>query len=241
MNARDRIIVALDVPSAEEAVTLVGLLKDRVGGFKVGLELFHAEGPAIFTKIHEAGIARIFYDAKLHDIPNTVARTCRILTSFGVWMANVHAAGGVAMMKAAVDAAQESARRLGVSPPKIVAVTLLTSIGALELAEELRVDCSVTDYVVYLARSAKRAGCDGVVCSPHEVPVVRWACGPEFLVVTPGVRPTWAEAGDQKRVMTPAEAVKAGSDYVVVGRPITAAPNPAEAADRIAQEITVGE
>jgi len=237
VNPSDRLIVALDVADLAAAADLVRKLSDRVRTFKVGLELFHVAGPSVFTALRDAGAERVFYDAKLHDIPNTVARTCRTIARYGIFMTNVHAAGGTDMMRAAVQASSEAAQAAGLAAPLIVAVTLLTSLTPLQLAVEMRVDCSAVDYVTYLARFAKQSGCHGVVCSPQEIEAVRWAAGPDFLIVTPGVRPSWADAGDQKRIATPAEAVKLGSDFIVVGRPITAAPDPASAAARIIEEI----
>lgn len=237
MAPSDRLIVALDVPDLAAAADLVRKLSGRVRIFKVGLELFHAAGPAVFAALRDAGAERIFYDAKLHDIPNTVARTCRTIAHCGVFMTNVHAAGGTEMMQAAVKASKEAAQEAGLPAPLILAVTLLTSLTPLQLAVEMRVDCSAVDYVTYLTRFAQQSGCHGVVCSPQEIEAVRWAAGPDFLIVTPGVRPSWAEAGDQKRITTPAQAVKLGADYIVVGRPITAAPDPAAAAARIVEEI----
>jgi len=237
MKASERVIVALDVPSAAEAVRLAAVLRDHVGAVKVGLELIHAAGFGIFDWLCEAGAERVFYDCKLHDIPNTVAGAARAIGGHGVWMMNMHASGGSRMMRAAVTGAREGALARGVERPLVLAVTLLTSLTPLELALELRVDSSTVDYVRQLAVLAQESGCDGVVCSPQEIETVRWACGPDFLIVTPGVRPAWAETGDQRRVMTPADAVRAGADYLVVGRPITAADDPVSAAQRIADEI----
>jgi orotidine-5'-phosphate decarboxylase len=204
---------------------------------KVGLELIHAAGFGVIDRLREAGCDRIFYDCKLHDIPTTVAGAVRSIVGLGVWMLNVHASGGTRMMVAAVQAARESADAAGVEAPLVLAVTLLTSLDAGELANELRVDCSSVDYVALLARMARETGCSGVVCSPREVGAVRWACGNDFIVVTPGVRPVWADRGDQRRVATPSEAVACGSDYIVVGRPITGGLDPGERADRIAAEL----
>ena len=235
--AKDKIILALDVDSEEKALCLVRELKDEVGAFKVGLELFNTTGPEIFRSLEKAGAGRVFYDCKLHDIPNTVAGASRAVARMGVWMFNVHTTGGSAMMKAAAEAARETASKLGVVAPKVIGVTVLTSIDEATLRGELMVGQDVKAQVVHLARLAKSAGLDGVVASPQEIEAIRDACGPDFLIVTPGVRPAGAELGDQKRVMTPGEAVRRGADYVVIGRPITAADDPIAAARAISAEI----
>ena len=235
--SKQKIILPLDVNSADKAIELVKQLKDDVGAFKVGLELVNAAGLGIFDKITQAGADRIFYDCKFHDIPNTVAGASRGAAKLGIWMFNVHCSGGFAMMKAAKDAAIEQSEKLGVSCPLVIGVTVLTSIDQTVLNDEMRVPGSVADQVVNLAKLAKQAGLDGVVASPHEIELIRAACGPDFLIVTPGVRPTGAEIGDQKRVMTPSEAVKRGADYLVIGRPIIKADDPKAAAQTIAAEI----
>lgn len=237
MAARDKIIVALDVSSAEAAAELAAKLRGYVGAFKVGLELFNAAGPDVFERLRDAGVERIFYDAKFNDIPNTVARAVRAAAGHGLWMLNVHAFGGSAMMRAAADAARESAAEAGVEPPKVIGVTVLTSIDETALEVELGVRDPMGCQVVRLARLAQESGLDGVVASPMETGVLRLACGEDFLIVTPGVRPALASLGDQKRVMTPAEAVKAGADYLVIGRPITGASDPVAAVEAIAAEM----
>lgn len=237
MHARERIIVALDTPDADSAVQIATAVRGRVGAVKVGLELINAAGFGIFGRLRDAGCERVFYDCKLHDIPNTVAGAVRSIVGRGVWMLNVHASGGSRMMASAAKAAREAADARGVEAPVVLAVTLLTSLDARELAVELRVDCSSVDYVTHLARAAQDAGCAGAVCSPHEVGAVRWACGDDFVIVTPGVRPAWADTGDQRRIATPSEAVASGSDFIVVGRPITAGEDPGANADRIAAEL----
>ena len=237
MSNKDKIIVALDVDTPEKAVELVRELKDDVGAFKVGLELINSAGLSIFDSIKAAGAGRIFYDCKFHDIPNTVAGASRAAAGMGVWMFNVHCCGGFAMMKAAKDAAVEVAEKTGIQRPLVIGVTVLTSIDAAQLNDELRVPGAVADQVVHFAALAKKAGLDGVVASPHEIELIRSACGNDFLIVTPGVRPAGGDVGDQKRVMTPSQAVANGADYLVIGRPITKAANPAEAAKAIAAEI----
>lgn len=234
---RDKLIVALDVPTLEAGVNFVRQLSGVVRWFKVGLELFTSEGPRAFREVFDAGATRIFFDSKFHDIPNTVAGAARVAARHGVTMFNVHATGGVEMMRAALEAA---AQATGANRPKVIGVTMLTSIDQQTMNRELCIGGTVEAQVIHLARLAQQAGLDGVVCSPHEIAAVRAACGEGFLIVTPGVRPTWAASGDQRRVMTPAEAVAAGADYIVVGRPITHALNVIEAAERVLAELTEG-
>ena len=238
MEARDRIICALDVDNAYRALHLVEKLQEHVGVFKVGLELVTATGVQIFAKLREAGARRLFFDAKLHDIPNTVTGAMRGVVGLGAWCVTVHATGGRAMLSAAVQAAQSEAEAAGVPRPKVLAVTVLTSINETMLREELCVDLPVAEYVGKLAKMAREAGCDGVIASPHEIAVVRAAVPANgFLVVTPGVRPLGAEQGDQARVMTPEQAIRLGASHLVIGRPIVASPDPVEAAREIADEI----
>lgn len=237
MAAKDKIIVALDVSTESEAIDLVHDLKDHVGAFKIGMELFNSAGPKIIEKVRDAGAGRIFYDSKYHDIPNTVAGASRAAARMGVWMFNIHAEGGSAMMRAASDAAHEEADRQGIEPPIIIAVTLLTSIGQDTLSNELAVQMPLSEYVPHLALLAQDSGLDGVVASPHEISAIKAACGGDFLVVTPGVRPSWASANDQKRIMTPGDAVRNGADYLVIGRAITSADDRIGAAKRIIEEL----
>ena len=238
MQAAERIICALDVDSAECALERTRELRGSVGVFKVGLELLNAADGSLLAELRNAGAERIFYDAKLHDIPNTVAGAMRGIAKRGVWCVTVHAAGGSAMLRAAVEAAREAADKYNVLPPKIFAVTLLTSLSADALRDELRVSESAADYVRQMAQMAQAAGCDGVIASPLEIELVRQAI-PErdFLIVTPGIRPAGAEKGDQARAMTPGEAMQRGADYLVIGRPILAAPAPNAAAQAISQEM----
>ncbi|HAH86711.1 MAG TPA: orotidine-5'-phosphate decarboxylase [Armatimonadetes bacterium] len=237
MAAKDKIILALDVSSEREAVELVTELKDCVGAFKIGLELFTSLGPRIIEAVKNAGAERIFFDGKFHDIPNTVAGAARAAARMGVWMMNVHASGGSAMMAAARDAAADEADKLGIPAPVIIAVTVLTSINAETLQHELSVPVLLQNQVSHLAQLAQNAGLDGVVASPHEIAAVKDTCGPEFMVVTPGVRPAWAATNDQKRIMTPGDAVAGGADYIVIGRAITAADDRRLAAEAIIAEI----
>ncbi len=237
MNPSERILVALDVDNLPDAVSLVRRLAGQVGGFKVGLELVNAADADLWARLREAGADRIFYDAKFHDIPSTVAGAIRAAARRGVWMVNVHAWGGVAMLRAAREAAREGADRAGVPAPLLIGVTVLTSIDQATLNEELRVPDAVDKQVTHLARFCQAAGLAGVVASPREVGAVRRACGPDFLTVIPGVRPAGAPSHDQVRTATPGEAVRAGAHYLVVGRVITGAPDPAAAARAVAGEI----
>jgi orotidine-5'-phosphate decarboxylase len=234
-RSRPKLIVALDFPTVREAAAAAETLAGVADMFKVGLELFNAEGPAALRAIGDIG-GPVFYDSKLLDIPNTVAGAAAGLTMARVAMFNVHAAGGAEMMQAAAGAAARTAEGLGISRPLVLGVTVLTSIDE-DTLRQIGVARSVRDQVVALARMARDAGLDGVIASPHEIRDVKETCGEDFLVVTPGIRPAGSERGDQKRVMTPGEAAQAGADYIVVGRPITRAGNPGEAAARIVQEL----
>ncbi len=236
LPARDRIIVALDVQSVTEAQKLLDQLAGRVGYYKVGMELYNALGPSVVEMVAGRG-GKVFLDLKFHDIPNTVARAAEVVTGLGVSIFNIHASGGKEMMSAAAQAAAKRAVELGVSRPMLIAVTVLTSMDERTLREEVGVGRPIEDTVVAWSRLAREAGLDGVVASPREIRAIKLACGPEFLTVTPGVRPAWAAANDQKRVMTPGEAVAMGGDYLVIGRPITAAPDPVEAVERIVAEM----
>lgn len=227
---RNPIFVALDTPSLDHASMLAQSLKPFVGGVKLGLEFFGANGPEGVRAIVSAGIP-VFLDLKLHDIPNTVSGAMKALAPLGAAIINVHASGGAAMMRAAAEAARTGERR-----PKIIAVTVLTSLEDGDLAQ-LGVSGTALDQAVRLATLANESGLDGVVCSPHEIAAVRAACGLGFLIVTPGVRPAGGELGDQKRVMTPKQALRAGADILVIGRPITGAPDPVQAAKDMAAEL----
>jgi orotidine-5'-phosphate decarboxylase len=233
---RDRLIVALDVPTRKEAFHLVKLLDNEVGAYKIGMQLYNSEGPDIVRDIQLLG-GRVFVDLKFHDIPNTVAQTSRVMARRQAFMYTMHAGGGSKMLRTAVESAAEEAAALGVERPLAIGVTVLTSISQSVFEQEMGVKIPIVDHVVALARLAREAGMDGVVCSPQEIAPVRAACGGELLIITPGVRPAWAASDDQARVMTPAEAIQAGASYLVVGRPITKAPDPREAARRIVEEM----
>jgi orotidine-5'-phosphate decarboxylase len=234
-DARSRLFCAIDTSDLVAAVDLARKLKDLVGGIKLGKEFFTANGP---QGVHAMAVTEMpmFLDLKFHDIPHTVARAVAAAVGLGPFMLTVHAAGGAAMMRAAAEAAAAAARRRDVTRPLMVAVTVLTSLGPEDL-EELGVPGPLEDQVRRLAALAREAGLDGVVCSPLEVEMLRGECGPDFKLVVPGIRPSWAAGQDQKRVLTPAEAVARGADYLVIGRPISEAPDPAEAALRIVDEM----
>jgi orotidine-5'-phosphate decarboxylase len=229
-----RIIIALDVQTKEEGFALVSRLKDA-RTFKVGLELFTAEGPALFRKLKSLR-KDIFLDLKLHDIPNTVAGAVRSAFKHGVQMMTIHASGGREMMVRASEAARAAAKAGSGAKPLLLGVTVLTSLKGPDLAE-VGVGPDVTSQVLRLAGLAKAAGMDGVVCSPQEIEVLRKEYGRDLVIVTPGIRPVWAAAQDQKRIMTPAEAVAKGADFLVIGRPVTGAPSPNEAFLKIVEEL----
>ncbi|AFY44489.1 orotidine-5'-phosphate decarboxylase [Nostoc sp. PCC 7107] len=231
----DKIIVALDVPDLESAIALVDKL-ESVSFWKVGLELFTSTGPKIL-EILKSRQKRIFLDLKFHDIPNTVAGACRNAARYGVDLLTIHATSGKDALKAATEAAQVGAAQAGVQPPKLIAITLLTSISARQLAFDLKIPLELPEFALEMALMAKESGLDGAVCSPQEVVQLRQTCGDDFLLVCPGVRPTWAEKGDQMRSLTPSQAILAGADYLVIGRPITAAADPELAWKRISEEL----
>jgi orotidine-5'-phosphate decarboxylase len=231
MQAADRLIVALDVNSRDSALSLVQTLRPRVQRFKVGLELFTACGPALVREILEKG-GQVFLDLKFHDIPNTVARASVSAARLGVGMFTIHLSGGPLMARRAADELEAHCQVYRVPRPKILGVTVLTSLSPADL-EEIGVGRSVEDQVVALAEMGKAAGLDGVVCSPLEARLIREVCGREFLVVTPGIRPEGSEPDDQSRTLTPKVALDAGADFLVVGRPIVKADDPLEAAENI--------
>jgi orotidine-5'-phosphate decarboxylase len=228
--ARQRLIVALDVPTAEAALALADRLADQCQWFKVGLELFIAAGPAIVEKLVSRGHS-VFLDLKLHDIPNTVASAVRTASSLGASMLTIHAAGGPAMLAAARDAANGMA-----APPELLAVTVLTSMDQEQL-KAIGVSATPQDQVALLAKIGLQAGIRGFVCSPEEASALRTLAGPESVLITPGIRPAGADKGDQQRIATPTYAIEQGASYLVVGRPITQAADPALAAEAILLEI----
>jgi orotidine-5'-phosphate decarboxylase len=232
MNSKDRLIVALDVPGATQARQIVQAIGDAATTYKIGKQLFTAEGPQVVRDLVVSG-RKVFLDLKYHDIPNTVAGAVRSAAELGVSMLTVHASGGSKMLKAAVEAASQSSTK---AKPMVLAVTVLTSLSDSDLLE-LGIAGNVLSQVLRLAALARAAGCGGVVASAQEARELRRALGEGFAIVTPGVRPAGASAGDQARVVTPKDAIAAGATYLVVGRPILEAPDPAKAAQQIANEI----
>ena len=234
---KKRIIIALDVETKDQGLALVRELADAQV-FKVGLELFPAEGPPLLKEIQALGKS-VFLDLKLHDIPNTVGEAARIGVRHGAFMITVHASGGREMMAKAAEVARSEAEKRGTLKPLLLGVTVLTSLKAEDLSA-IGMIPDIAAQVLRLAALAKKAGLDGVVCSAQEIEIVRKEVGPGFLIVTPGIRPAWSAAQDQKRIMTPAEAVRKGSDYLVIGRPITQAASPKEAFLKIVEELDAG-
>lgn len=230
LQSAERLIVPLDVASLDDAIALVERLP-QVQFWKVGLELFISAGPAILTLLRERN-KRIFLDLKLHDISNTVAGAVKSAITHDVELLTVHTTGGCAALKAAAAAVAASA-----SPLTLLGVTVLTSLDSRAIAFELKIPLELPEYVLHLALLAQDSGLPGVVCSPHEAAEIRRVCGPDFTLVCPGVRPAWAAAQDQRRVMTPAEAIAAGADYLVIGRPITQADDPPAAWEKICAEL----
>lgn len=235
LKPSERILCALDTTNVDEAATLAGELSPHVGGVKLGLEFFGANGPNGFLKVAKTN-GNIFLDLKLHDIPNTVAKTIHALMPLHPKIMTIHTAGGPAMMQAAAEAATLAAKNEGCDRPIIVGVTILTSLDNEDI-EAIGFQNKVSMQVVKLARLAKESGLDGVVCSPLEIKLIKESCGADFKLVVPGIRPAGCDTGDQKRVMTPEEAVNLGADYLVIGRPITKSDNPALSAQLIANEI----
>jgi len=236
-DPRSRLLVALDVESGARALELAEHLRDTAGGFKIGSRLFTLEGPSLVRSLADSGV-RVFLDLKFHDIPNTVAQAVESAVVTGAWMVNVHASGGAAMMEGARRAAVETAARRGAKPPLVIGVTVLTSMDAATLAA-VGVQRPLERQVVALAQLTRQAGLDGVVASALETEAIRAACGPQFVIVTPGIRGASAggEKNDQSRTLGPAAAVKAGATYIVVGRPIIAARDPRAAAEAIVEEL----
>jgi orotidine-5'-phosphate decarboxylase len=235
-DPKHQLIIALDYADLAPALEMARLVGPRVGMLKIGLELLNSAGPNAVATLRELG-ARVFYDAKFSDIPNTVAGAAAAVGRMGVAMFNVHALGGRRMMVEARKAAVEAASEAGLAPPLVIGVTIVTSLSEDEVREELGIPGDPREIAIRLAVLAKEAGLDGVVAAVHEVSGIKRACGKDFLAVTPGIRPAWAAAGDQRRVATPAEAIAAGSDYLVVGRPVTQADDPVEAVAAVVREM----
>ncbi|ADY72761.1 orotidine 5'-phosphate decarboxylase [Desulfurobacterium thermolithotrophum DSM 11699] len=229
------IIVALDFDSKEKALSLVDRIKGKISHFKVGLELFSRCGIEVVKEISYKN-CKVFLDLKYHDIPNTVKSAAKVAVEAGVWMYNIHALGGFEFMKSVAEFNKEYAQKIGVERPLLIAVTILTSMGNEDL-KQIGINTDVETEVLKLAELAKKAGLDGIVCSAMEVKKIKENLGEDFLTVTPGIRPAWASKDDQKRIVTPADAVKLGTDYMVIGRPITRAEDPKEAAEKILEEI----
>lgn len=234
-SMRERLIVALDLDDVDKVKALVRLLAGEVGMFKVGKQLFTHAGPAVVKLIHEMG-GEVFLDLKFHDIPSTVAKAAIEATRLGVKMFNVHASGSLGMMRQTVREVSRVCRQEMLRRPIMLAVTVLTSLNKSDL-EKVGVDGEVADQVVRLALLTREAGMDGVVASPHEAMGIRTACGRRFIIVSPGIRPQRGRRNDQRRVMTPGEAVRAGVDYIVVGRPIMEAKDPLAAVREIISEM----
>ena len=230
----EKIILALDVDTRKEALDLVQRLPSACC-FKIGLRLYTAEGPRLLQDISQSG-KRIFLDLKLHDIPNTVAGAVKSAMGLRVDMMTLHASGGIDMMKRAMEEAVNEAGKKQIDRPLLLAVTVLTSLQDTDL-KKMHIQVSPLEQVCTLASLAQEAGMDGIVCSPREITAVREAVGPAFKIVTPGIRPSWAAAQDQKRIMTPAEALRLGSDYLVIGRPVIRASSPENALGRIIEEL----
>lgn len=235
MNNDDRLIVALDFPTMEEAVATVEKLGDSVSYYKVGMELYYSAGAEMLAYLKRAN-KNVFLDLKLQDIPNTVAKSLAVLTKLGANMMNVHAVGGAKMMTEAAKSVANTAIEMGIERPKLIAVTILTSMDD-EQFNALNYSNTISEQVVSLAKLAKASGLDGVVASPMEASAIRKACGEDFLIVTPGVRPKGSSLDDQARIATPGGALKNGASHIVVGRPITKAENKIKAANDIVAEI----
>jgi orotidine-5'-phosphate decarboxylase len=235
MDARERLIVALDVKTPEEAIALIDTLSPVVDVFKVGVAPFTGYGQEVLDKLEDVG-KKVFLDLKFHDIPNTVKNAAYVSTAKGVFMLNFHCLGGKKMLRAAAEGAKEASAALGKKLPILLGVTILTSMDAEEM-RAIGLAGNVQEKVIELAQLASEAGMDGVVASAQEAETIKQSVGKDFVVVTPGVRPEWAAAGDQKRIGTPKGAIENGADYIVVGRPIIQAPDPQDAARRIIEEM----
>jgi orotidine-5'-phosphate decarboxylase len=236
MKARERIILALDVSDYNEAVDMVTHFKEHIDIFKVGSELFTSAGPKIIETIHSMG-KKVFLDLKFHDIPNTVNKSSLAVAKLGVFMLNIHTMGGYEMMHATAEALSNFALDNNSVRPKLIGVTILTSIDQTTLKDDLGIEIRMSAQVKHLASMAERAGLDGVVASAEDAEMIRANTGKGFLIVTPGIRPSWVQTDDQKRILTPQKALQMGADYLVIGRAITSQPSPLEALKRIESEI----
>ncbi len=233
---KEKIVLALDVDTEQEAKELIKELKDYVGVFKLGLQFYTSNGSSVFKFIKDEG-AEVFFDVKLHDIPNTVKKASENIVRKGVGFFNLHATGGAEMMRQAKEGADNVAKELGQKSPTILAVTLLTSISQTVLNEELKINSNTKDYALMLAKLAKNSGMSGVVASAHEAAEIKSACGSDFKVLCPGIRPQWSVANEQKRIATPSYAISQGADYLVIGRAVTASQNKVDAMKKIYDEI----
>lgn len=236
VDAKDRIILALDVDTIEEVEKYTSLLKDYVGYFKVGLQLYTACGFEAIEVIKKHN-AKVYFDGKFHDIPNTVAKASVNLLKKGIDFFNINASGGSKMISTTVKLCKETAKKLDMAPPTILGVTLLSSFGQRTLTEELNVKVNIDEYVSHIARIAKEAGISGVIASATEAKKIRQELGEDFMIMCPAIRPTWSVVNDQIRVVSPSDAINAGVDYMVIGRPITSADDPVAAAKLIINEI----
>lgn len=236
MPWRERLILALDVPDLKSAVSIVDRFSDDITHYKIGLELFVSEGPKIVSELQKRG-KKIFLDLKFHDIPNTVTKAALAATRLGIYMFNVHASGGFDMMRRCSESVNELCHREGLERPKIVGVTVLTSLNNEILKNELCIPHSVKSHVRHLSILAKRAGLDGVVSSVSEIAMIKEYCGKDFLVITPGIRASWTAPDDQRRTATPKEAIKEGADYIVMGRSILQYEDPIRALELISLEM----
>lgn len=235
-NPKDKIVLALDVSTKEEALKLVRELKDYVGVFKVGLQLFMSEGYDVIRILQDENI-EIFFDVKLHDIPNTVSQASINIIKHGITFFNIHTVGSHAMMSKTVELAEKTAEEHNLPKPVILGVTVLSSINQQVLTNELEVNINIDDYVVNLAKLSQKSGLTGVVASVLEAAKIRKACGKDFVILCPGIRPSFATKNDQQRIATPADAIKAGADYLVIGRAVTAATDKVYAMKQIHDEI----
>lgn len=233
---KDYLVLALDVDTMDEAQNLVRELKDYVAEFKVGLQLYTSVGPDVFKMIHDEG-SKVFFDGKFHDIPNTVAKAGSNLVKKGVNVFTVHIKGGSKMISTTVKMARETAKRCGYEKPVILGVSILTSFGQRTLTEEIKVNLNIDDYALELSKIAKDSGLDGVLSASADVASIKAACGDDFICICPAARPTWSVVNDQVRVITPGNAVRAGFDKIIIGRPITSATDKVQAAQLILDEI----